>query len=91
MELSALQMARMSRLLDEALLLDTEARSLWLGELATEDQDLESALRQALLPPDGQGGSFVSRERVTLRYLDSRDQVRFGPVACAFRWRARPR
>lgn len=55
MGLSAIQMARMSRLLDEALPLDKGARSVWLSELAPEDQDLESALRQALLPRDGQG------------------------------------
>jgi serine/threonine protein kinase/TolB-like protein/Tfp pilus assembly protein PilF len=60
MELSALQMARMSRLLDEVLPLDEAARRLWLGKLATEDQDLESALRQALLAPDGSVAEVLS-------------------------------
>jgi serine/threonine-protein kinase len=47
--LSAAQMARMSRLLDEALDLDLAARRRWLEALAPEHKDLLTALRQALL------------------------------------------
>ena len=50
MELSIAQMARMSRLLDEALLLDAPQRAAWLEALPGEHQDLALALREALLP-----------------------------------------
>src|SRR6267378_3690025 len=53
MALSAAQMAQMSRLLDEALPLDAAGRRRWLEQLAPEHRELESALRQALLPQDG--------------------------------------
>src|SRR5579862_5506334 len=49
MSLSSQQMARMSRLLDEALPLDTAARRAWLQSLSPDCQDLLSALRTALL------------------------------------------
>ena len=49
MALSVAQMARMSRLLDEALGLDESGRRQWLEVLAPEDQDLGAALRRALL------------------------------------------
>src|SRR5579863_2189773 len=52
MELSIPQIALMSRLLDEALPLDSVARRLWLERLSPEYQDLAEALRQALLPSD---------------------------------------
>jgi serine/threonine protein kinase/tetratricopeptide (TPR) repeat protein/TolB-like protein len=52
--LSAPQMAQMSRLLDEALTLDLEARRRWLQDLAPEHRELEPALRRVLLPEDGQ-------------------------------------
>jgi serine/threonine protein kinase len=55
MALSVAQMARMSRLLEEALPLDEEARRQWLQALAPEDQDLEAALQRALLPDGGDG------------------------------------
>jgi len=47
--LTAAQIARMSQLLDEALELDPEGRRRWLEVLSPQYQDLESALRQALL------------------------------------------
>jgi serine/threonine protein kinase len=50
MGLSIPQMARMSRLLDEALPLDAAGRRAWLEMLAQEHEDLAPALRQALLP-----------------------------------------
>jgi len=56
LELSASQMARMSRLLDEALELDEEGRRHWLRDLAPQDRDLEVALRGALLPQAGTAG-----------------------------------
>lgn len=43
-------MARMSRLLDEALPLDEAERRLWLEALSPEHQDIAEALREALLP-----------------------------------------
>jgi serine/threonine protein kinase/TolB-like protein len=56
MALSVAQMARLSRLLDEALPLDEAERRQWLQTLAPKDQDLEAALRRALLP-DGKDGA----------------------------------
>ena len=50
MGLSIAQMARMSRLLDEALPLDVAARRVWLEVLPKEHEDLAQALREALLP-----------------------------------------
>jgi len=50
MVLSAEQIARMSRLLDEALPLSPDQRQRWLSALAPEHVDLASALRRALLP-----------------------------------------
>ena len=54
MGLSIPQMALMSRLLDEALPLDTAGRRVWLATLATQYPDLAQALREALLPQDAQ-------------------------------------
>ena len=48
--LSAEQIARMSRLLDEAMPLSRDQRQGWLDALAPEHGDLVTALRQALLP-----------------------------------------
>jgi serine/threonine protein kinase/Tfp pilus assembly protein PilF len=62
--LSAAQMAQMSRLLDEALELDPAGRRSWLEALSADYQDLEPALRRALLP-DGDGASS-SEQSVTL-------------------------
>ena len=57
MGLSIPQMALMSRLLDEALPLNAEARQCWLKALAPEYQDLAGALREALKPAAADGGS----------------------------------
>jgi len=54
MVLLVAQMARMSRLLDEALGLDEAGRRQWLQALAPEEHDWRPALRRALLP-DGKG------------------------------------
>jgi serine/threonine protein kinase/TolB-like protein/Tfp pilus assembly protein PilF len=48
--LSVAQLARMSRLLDAALPLDEAGRRRWLEALDPADEDLQDALRQALLP-----------------------------------------
>jgi eukaryotic-like serine/threonine-protein kinase len=48
--LTSAQMARMSRLLDEALLLDEAGRCHWLDALDPEYEDVAEALREALLP-----------------------------------------
>jgi eukaryotic-like serine/threonine-protein kinase len=45
---SAAQMARMSRLLDEALALDVVARGRWLEQTCSRDQDLATALLESL-------------------------------------------
>lgn len=50
MALSIQQMALMSRLLDEALPLDAEARQRWLDALSPEYQCLAGAMREALFP-----------------------------------------
>jgi eukaryotic-like serine/threonine-protein kinase len=47
--LTSAQMARMSRLLDEALPLDDEMRRLWLEALSAEHEDIAAVLREALL------------------------------------------
>jgi serine/threonine protein kinase len=57
MSLSIPQMALMSRLLDEALPLNTEDRRCWLAALAPEYQSLAGALREALLPAGADRGS----------------------------------
>jgi serine/threonine protein kinase/tetratricopeptide (TPR) repeat protein len=56
MGLSVLQIAQMSRLLDEALPLDAAERRLWLERLPPEHQELAAALRKALLT----GGSHAT-------------------------------
>src|SRR5579863_725144 len=55
MELSTPQIILMSRLLDEALPLDLEARRRWLENLSAENQHLAPALRNALLPTETSG------------------------------------
>ena len=61
------QLARMSRLLDEALPLDAAGRRAWLETLSPEYQDLAQHLREALLPEDSQAA--VSRSPLTLPKL----------------------
>src|SRR5882762_10346590 len=51
MTLSTEQLARMSRLLDEAIDLDEMGRKNWLEALSPENQDLKEALWHGLLPP----------------------------------------
>ena len=46
--LTSAQMARMSRVLDEALVLDEAGRREWLAALNPEHQDIAEALREAL-------------------------------------------
>jgi serine/threonine-protein kinase len=55
MGLSIQQMALMSRLLDEALPLDTGGRQRWLDALTPEYQCLAGALRDALFPAAADG------------------------------------
>jgi serine/threonine protein kinase len=69
MALSAAQMAQMSALLDEALDLDAEGRLRWLDALPPEYRDLEPALRQALLPQEG--NHTVSDRLATLPKVDA--------------------
>ena len=54
MSLTTLQMALMSRLLDEALPLDESGRRSWLERLSPEYAEIAQALRQALLPDGDQ-------------------------------------
>jgi serine/threonine protein kinase/Tfp pilus assembly protein PilF len=65
------QLARMSRLLDEALLLDAAGRRAWLERLSLEYQDLAHYLRDALLPGDSQAADSKALE--TLPKLASAD------------------
>jgi serine/threonine protein kinase len=55
--LSAARMARLSRLVDEALELDPEARRRWLKALPPDDRDLEPGLRHALFPEESKDTS----------------------------------
>src|ERR1700758_3143412 len=52
--LSAVRMAQMNRLLDEALDLDPQGRRRWLEALAPEYEDLKPALSKALFPQESQ-------------------------------------
>jgi serine/threonine protein kinase len=52
MGLSISQIAVLSRLLDEALLLDAAGRRAWLERLSPEHIDIASTLRRVLLPDD---------------------------------------
>jgi serine/threonine protein kinase len=54
MGLSISQIAVMSRLLDEALLLDTAGRRAWLEQLSPEHMDVAPALRRVLLPDESE-------------------------------------
>jgi serine/threonine-protein kinase len=47
-------MARMSRLLEEALPLDEAARRVWLEQLPPEHEDLAAALHRSLFPSDAE-------------------------------------
>ena len=58
MGLSIPQIALISRLLDEALPLDEDARRAWLDSLPPEYRHLAPALRDALLPGAAQAASF---------------------------------
>jgi serine/threonine protein kinase/Flp pilus assembly protein TadD len=69
MALSTSQMARMDRLLDEALALDAEGRRRWLHRLAPEHQDLEAALKRSLLPEEA--GAAETDRLATLPKLDT--------------------
>jgi serine/threonine protein kinase/Tfp pilus assembly protein PilF len=62
MKLSVVDMALMSRLLDEALPLATAARRDWLQALPAEHQHVAAALRRALLPEvaSSQGAELLS-------------------------------
>jgi len=57
MSLTTIQMARMSKLLDEALPLDEAGRRRWLEALPAADRDLALPLREALLGGADEGES----------------------------------
>src|SRR5215467_13785242 len=65
MTLSTEQLVRMSRLLDEVIDLDGEARQKWLQALPAEHRDLEPSLRQALFTQaDGAGAAVAMLSRI---------------------------
>jgi hypothetical protein len=68
--LTSAEMARMSRLLDEALPLDEPERRQWLDALCAEHQDIASALREALLP----SGAGNQEALATLPKIDIDDE-----------------
>lgn len=76
MALSIPQMALMSRLLDEALPLDEEARRRWLEALSPEHRFLADALQHALLPGAATEDSAALLEAGTGGYVD---RLRGGP------------
>jgi serine/threonine protein kinase/Tfp pilus assembly protein PilF len=53
-------MGLMSRLLDEALMLDEAGRRLWLEQLAPDHKDLVDALRRALLPEGNEAATLAA-------------------------------
>jgi serine/threonine protein kinase/tetratricopeptide (TPR) repeat protein len=73
MSLTTLQMALMSRLLDEALPLDESGRRNWLEKLSPEYADIHQALREALLPDD--------EPSVVKAHLDTFPSFRLGESA----------
>ena len=72
MALSIPQMARMSRLLDEALALDEAGRRPWLERATLEHPDLAAALREALLP--GAARAAELKVLMSLPQLDAADE-----------------
>lgn len=64
MRLSAAQLGRLSRLLDEALDLDEPGRRQWLERLAPEHRELEEALRHALLAQESPGTAPDALDRL---------------------------
>jgi serine/threonine protein kinase len=77
MPLSISQMASMSRLLEEALLLDDAGRRAWLHSLAPEHQDLTEPLRIALWPQDSADSFYHKHSTFPNLGVDAED----GPVA----------
>ena len=71
MGLSTSQLARMSRLLDEALTLDDAGRRAWLDRLLPEHQDVADVLRKALLPENAADLTFMA----TSAKLDFNDRA----------------
>ncbi len=63
MALSMDQMARLDRLLDEALDLDTDQRRRWLQQLPDGEQDLLPALQQALLQDEMLGPKALAHTK----------------------------
>jgi serine/threonine protein kinase/TolB-like protein/Flp pilus assembly protein TadD len=66
-------MARMSRLLDEALALDEAGRRPWLERATQEHPDLGAALREALLPGAAQAAEL--KALMSLPKLGAADKV----------------
>ena len=73
MALSIPQMARMSQLLDEALVLDEAGRRPWLERATQEHPDLAAALREALLPGAVQAADL--KVLMSLPKLDAADEA----------------
>jgi eukaryotic-like serine/threonine-protein kinase len=59
-KLSIPQMARMSRLLEEALPLDEAGRRVWLERISPEHEDLSPALHRSLFPGDAESAQVAS-------------------------------
>jgi serine/threonine protein kinase/TolB-like protein/Tfp pilus assembly protein PilF len=58
-KLSIPQIARMSRLLEEALPLDEAGRRVWLERLSPEHEDLRAALQRSLFPCDAESAQVA--------------------------------
>jgi eukaryotic-like serine/threonine-protein kinase len=71
MALSIPQMARMSQLLEDALVLDEAGRRGWLERTTQEHPDLAAALREALLPGAAQAAEL--KVLMSLPKLDAAD------------------
>jgi serine/threonine protein kinase len=81
MALSAVQMAEMSRLLDEALPLDEAGRHRWLERLDPKCQDLVPALRHALLAGSSDFATLpkIEPDRIPLGASPLKPGERVGP------------
>jgi WD40 repeat protein/serine/threonine protein kinase len=66
MTLKREQMARLSRLLDEALALDEAGRRQWLQDLPAEHQELADSLRAALFPEPAHRDSLSTLPKINI-------------------------
>jgi eukaryotic-like serine/threonine-protein kinase len=79
MPLSVTEMVQLSRLLDEAIPLDTAGRRRWIEQLPPEQRKLTAALRQSLLMQDRTGSATIGLE--TLPRIQGRPEAEAGQLS----------